>query len=39
MVADYVEGLEKCYYYSNCDECSVTAVAYGELVEGTCDDM
>jgi hypothetical protein len=39
MVVDYVDGLESCYYFESCDECIVDAVANGEQVTGTCDEM
>jgi hypothetical protein len=39
MVVDYVEGLESCYYFESCDECSVFAYANGEEVTGDCADL
>jgi len=39
MTVDYVDGLESCYYFESCDECIVDAVANGESVSGTCDEM
>jgi len=39
MVVDYVENLESCSYFESCTECWVTAIADGEEVSGTCDEM